>query len=78
MRRLLNALLVMSLFAIASCAAPPTDAAQAATPTHRTPAPQPEPKRVEAPAPVASGDAVKLRARAEEIFGRLRGAAAPK
>ena len=60
MRRLLNALLVMSLFAIASCAAPPTDAAQAATPTQRTPAPQPEPKRVEAPAPVATGDAVTL------------------
>jgi hypothetical protein len=60
MRRLLNALLVMSLFAIASCAAPPAATAQAATPTQRVPAPQPEPKRVEAPKPAATGDTVKI------------------
>ena len=62
MHRLRYALLLLSLFSIASCAAPRSDAAQAATPTptHRTAAPQPEPKRVEAPAPAASGNAMKI------------------
>ncbi|WP_342317053.1 hypothetical protein [Lysobacter sp. FW306-1B-D06B] len=56
---LLAAVLMMSLFAIASCASPQAEPAQAATP-QRAAAPQPEPKRVEAPAAAATGEAIKL------------------
>ena len=66
MRRLLTALLVSSLLALAACAAPPSDNAMAAAPGSddaRPKAPQPAPARAPGPAP----DSATIVCRCEDV-----------